>query len=164
MRYAEKFARCFGIGSLPLAPGSWASLVALPFAYLSHAVAGMAGIMLLTGLAVALGFWSLSQLATARDDPPEVVIDEFVGQLVACWPAAWVMQAEGASGAVQVACWGAAFVGFRVFDILKPWPIGRIDRQKGPGWVMLDDLVAGLAAGIGVVVLAWLLDVHLLAS
>ena len=69
-------------------------------------------------------------------DPKEVVIDEVAGQGIAflfcpfAWP--WLL---------------AAFVLFRFFDILKPWPVGWIDRNWHGGWgIMADDLVAGLYA------------------
>lgn len=76
--------------------------------------------------------------ANAHFDPSEVVVDEYAGVLVALafvpWQWPWVL---------------AAFVLFRLFDITKPGPVGWADRKLTGTWgVMMDDLVAGLAAGL----------------
>ena len=80
---------------------------------------------------------------TDRADPQEIVLDEFVGVLIAFavipWTAPWVV---------------LAFLLFRAFDILKPGPVGMVDRKmKNAAGIVLDDAVAGLMAAAVLVVL-----------
>ncbi len=135
-RPATLLATWFGVGLLPKAPGTWGSLAALPLAWLLHmaggslAVAGGAAVLFLAG------WWAAEQVVRHSDDgdPSYVVIDEVAGQLVAL-----------AAVPLDPVLYAAAFLGFRAFDILKPWPVGWADRAvKGGLGVMLDDLFAGL--------------------
>ena len=81
-----------------------------------------------------------------NEDPSEVVVDELAGCLIAL---AFVPR--------TIPWFLAAFVLFRVFDILKPGPIGLIDRRARGAWgVMGDDVVAGALAGLVLVALAHL--------
>jgi phosphatidylglycerophosphatase A len=127
----------FGAGLSPVAPGTAGSLVGVLF-YL--AMAGLVlplylGLVLVLGI---IGIWVCGRAgrALAVSDHPSIVWDEIVGLLItmAATPPSW----QGL---------GAGFALFRLFDILKPWPVGRIDRGvKGGLGVMLDDVVAGLYA------------------
>ena len=77
--------------------------------------------------------------ASGRSDPPEVVIDEVSGQLIALS----VMPLDPLA-------YGVAFVLFRVADIAKPWPVSWADRDvKGGLGIMLDDVFAGIYAAAG---------------
>ena len=69
-----------------------------------------------------------------RHDPPAVVSDELAGQSIALL---------GAAGPLDV-LW--AFLAFRLFDTLKPWPISRLEKLPGGTGILLDDLAAGVAA------------------
>lgn len=135
-RPATLLATWFGVGLLPRAPGTWGSLAALPLAWLlgmaggSLAVAGGAAVIFLAG------WWAAERVVRrgGDGDPSFVVIDEVAGQLVAL-----------AVIPLDPVLYAAAFLGFRVFDILKPWPVGWADRAlKGGLGIMLDDLFAGL--------------------
>ena len=89
----------------------------------------------------AIGIWASQRAAAAagNEDPNSVVIDEVVGTLIACW---FVRN----HGWLAVAL---AFGLFRLFDIKKPWIIDRAQRVGPPGVsIMLDDVLAGLAAGV----------------
>jgi phosphatidylglycerophosphatase A len=89
-------------------------------------------------------------------DPSEIVVDELVGQWIALLPlsyAAWSMEINVL---VMWPGWIAAFVLFRLFDIWKPWLVGWADRRGDALGVMLDDVIAGVFAAIGVLVLAGL--------
>lgn len=129
----------FGAGLAPRAPGTAGALVGLALAwaisFLSPALAGA----VLAG-AFALGVW-VSRHAITRTglaDPGLVVWDEVVGMAVAVWglPADPVI-------------YGAGFALFRLFDIWKPWPVRTLDRKVHGGLgVMLDDVAAGILAGI----------------
>lgn len=148
----------FGIGRLRPAPGSWGSAAAVLLAVL--AVEAGAALLVPAGfvLATLLGFWAVPRAlaVSADDDPSEIVIDEVAGQWLALSFTVIPLWMHGVS---ILAAWPAfvvPFLLFRLFDIWKPWLVGRADRRGGAVGVMLDDLWAGLFAGIGSVVLAGL--------
>jgi phosphatidylglycerophosphatase A len=89
----------------------------------------------------------------ADHDPSEVVIDEALGQWIALLPVIWGAAQAGVQPAALWPGWIAAFLLFRVFDIWKPGPVGWADRKEGALGVMLDDVIAGLLAALGVVLL-----------
>ncbi|MEM9550997.1 MAG: phosphatidylglycerophosphatase A [Pseudomonadota bacterium] len=156
MTLAGAIATVAGVGYLRPAPGTWGSLAALPLAWGLHVAGGFPALALASLLAFAAGWWATVQMtAGASDhDPSEIVVDEVVGQWIALlalsWPA-WTMQID----ILRLwPGWIAAFVLFRLFDILKPGPVGWADRRNDPLGVMLDDVIAGALAAIGVVALA----------
>jgi phosphatidylglycerophosphatase A len=127
----------FGIGYAPVAPGTVASLVALPFAWL---IAANLGHIALFCSAIVLGFAAIPlctayERAVNRIDPRECVIDEIAGQWLACAfaPLTW----KG---------YALAFALFRLFDITKIWPVSAAEKLKGGLGIMADDLVAGAYA------------------
>jgi len=125
-------------GYCPVGPGTAGSLCAFlvwPALRLLPSWGQWTGLLLLTLLAV----WTaeVARRAMGLADPGRVVIDEVVGCLLAClfvpdrWP--WLL---------------AAFAGFRLFDIAKPFPVSWFDRKvKGGLGIVLDDVAAGLIAG-----------------
>ncbi len=130
-------AQGFGAGRSPWAPGTLGTLVAVPLYWLMASWSitvylGALGIMTLAGI------WLCGQAAGIlnQSDPPSVVWDEIVGYLL-------TMLAAPPSG-----IWLAVgFVLFRIFDIIKPWPISWLDRRvQGGLGIMVDDLAAGLLA------------------
>jgi phosphatidylglycerophosphatase A len=128
----------FGSGLLRPAPGTWGSLAAL--AIWSAAMSGQPWTVQLAAavLAFAMGTWLSGQVGRRYgvDDDPRIVIDEFVGLWIALLgaPPTW-------AGAL------AGFVLFRIFDIVKPWPIRWVEqRLPGALGVMVDDVLAGAAA------------------
>ncbi|MBI1239540.1 MAG: phosphatidylglycerophosphatase A [Alphaproteobacteria bacterium] len=135
---AAQIATGFGLGYLPVAPGTWASLATVPVAVVLTAIAGFWGTLGIAFAITIIGIWASE--ATARQsavaDPPAVVIDEIAGQLIALAPA------SGDPLALAV-----GFVAFRVLDIVKPGPIGRAESLRGGIGIMADDVLAGLAAG-----------------
>jgi len=139
-----------GIGLLPGTPGTFASLSALPLAWLLTAAGG---IWLLLAAAVAVfvvGLWAAERYmaAVGIHDPTAVVIDEIAGQ--------WLTLCVAA---LEPLAYVAGFVLFRVFDVLKPWPVSWLDRRVGGGFgVMIDDVGAALYAGGAL----WLIDLWLL--
>jgi phosphatidylglycerophosphatase A len=125
-----------GAGLLPYAPGTWGTLVAVPI-YLLLSPLTTPVYLSVVALLFGLGVWACGTVG--RDlgvhDHSAIVWDEVVGYLVAVTgiPADWRWMVAG-------------FVLFRLFDILKPWPIRVIDRRlKGGLGVMLDDVAAGVA-------------------
>jgi len=133
-------ATWFGTGLAPIAPGTWGTLASLPAHFalaLLPAPLHLAGIMLV----IALGVHCAARVAAAMqvDDPQIVVIDETAGVLLALFVAA-------PQNLFEIAA--AAFL-FRVLDIIKPWPIGAAERLRPAGLgIMADDLIAGLIAGL----------------
>ena len=141
----------FGIGLLPGAPGTWASLAALPCAWLIHFCGGTPALGVATLLAFLAGWWAAANAtrSTPASDPGWIVIDEVAAQ--------WLVLL-----AVPQRLWlyAAAFVAFRLFDIWKPFPISWCDRNiKGGFGVMLDDIVAAIYALALVVILEGLVGV-----
>ena len=138
-------ATFFGAGLFPAMPGTFASAVAVPIALILHALGGFPVLVAATLGLFALGLWSVSE--AAENDPVEFVIDEIVGQCVAIWPySAWLWMREESLSPHH---WHIVFCSlalFRLFDIWKPGPIGTIDERHDSLGIMLDDVLAGLAA------------------
>jgi phosphatidylglycerophosphatase A len=146
---ARMIATVGGVGKLPQAPGTFASLVALPMAWGLHAVGGFPLLAGATLGVFGMGLNAVTLMPGARDDPPEVVVDEVVGQWIALWPLSLGLWWQGMPGDVfPWPGWVLGFLAFRFFDIVKPPPIKRIERIGGAWGVMLDDVVAGLLAAV----------------
>ncbi len=150
---AVLLATWFGSGLLPKAPGTWGSLAALPLAWVIHMNAGWVGLAVGVVIVFFVGIWAADGY-TARlggDDPGPVVIDEVAGQWLTLLPVAWL-----APFSPDIVGYGVAFVLFRLADIIKPWPVCWADRTiKGGLGIMLDDLLAGIYAGLAVVLIMW---------
>jgi len=134
----------FGVGLLPKAPGTWASLAALPCGWLICARFGVPGLLIAAAIAFVAGWWAAARVAEASGifDPGFVVIDEIAAQLLilAAVPLDWRFYL-------------AAFLLFRVFDIWKPFPVNWLDRTgKGGFGIMLDDIAAAIYALLLIVV------------
>lgn len=148
----------FGAGLLRPAPGTWGSLAALVLGLAIDRFWGFPALVIATLAAVLLGFWACRAELADRpgDDPSEIVIDEVAGQWIALlFPAAafWHRGIEDWA-VVAYPGWIAAFLFFRLFDIWKPGWVGRADRRHDYIGVMLDDLIAGVFAGLAVMVAA----------
>lgn len=134
---AHLMATWFGAGLLPKAPGTWGSLAALPFAYVL--LLFFPSPIVLLGAACLLfipGCWASAAYATSlgTSDPGAVVVDEVVGQ--------WMVLAVAPFTPIG---WLLAFLLFRIFDVLKPWPISLADAHvKGGFGIMIDDVIAAL--------------------
>ncbi|SHI43420.1 phosphatidylglycerophosphatase A [Palleronia salina] len=149
-------ATFFYVGLLRPAPGTWGSLAALPVGWALHLAGGTVALAL--GIAAAFfGGWAATRARTAGSadkDPSEIVIDEVAGQWIAILPLSLGAMRTGADILALWPGWVAAFLLFRLFDIWKPGPVGWADRRGDPLGVMLDDVIAGIFAALGVVVLA----------
>ncbi len=153
-------ATFFGAGLLRPASGTWASAITVALAVLAYQAGAALLVPLGCVLASLAGFWAVPRYLADRpgEDPPEVVIDEVAGQLLALSFTVIPLWRHGVADLALTAWpgWVAPFLLFRLFDIWKPWLVGRADRMKGTAGVMLDDLWAGLFAGLGSVALAGL--------
>ncbi len=134
---ARALATFFGVGRFPLVPGTAASAVAaLAYKYLLADLAAPLYILLVAALLAAGGVAAAVHAAElGSPDPGRIVVDEVCGQLVglAFLPAGWAPVA-------------VSFALFRFFDIIKPWPIRKLERLPGGWGIMADDVGAGLAA------------------
>ncbi|MGC3937143.1 phosphatidylglycerophosphatase A [Roseobacter sp. EG26] len=154
-RFAPLIGTVLGVGYIRPAPGTWGSLVALPWGWLLHVLGGFP--LLILGIIIAFlkGWWATAQMTRGGDDhdPSEIVVDELVGQWIAILPLSYMAWSMGLNILAFWPGWIAAFVLFRFFDILKPGPVGWADRRGDALGVMLDDVIAGVFAALGVLVL-----------
>lgn len=146
----------FGVGLLKPAPGTWGSLAAVLLGWLIDRYLGFPALLLATVAVIIAGFWAVRRELAARpgDDPSEFVIDEVAGQWIALLFSSAAFWWRGFEGFLPWPAPLAAFAFFRLFDIWKPWLVGRADRRHHADGVMLDDLWAGLFAGIATVIAA----------
>lgn len=156
MTFAKLIGTFLGVGYIRPAPGTWGSLAALPYGWLLHVIGGLP--LLLVGIVVGFlkGWWATAQMTKGSDDhdPSEIVVDEVIGQWIALIPLSYAAGSMGISILNMWPGWIAAFILFRLFDITKPWIIGWADRRGDALGVMLDDVIAGVFAALGVMVLA----------
>ena len=136
-KIAEITSTVFYIGRLPFAPGTFCSFIAfLAWFYLRFYIEGVfilyaSLILFFVGVAVS----TIHSEVIKKDDPSEIVIDEWVGQ----WIALWLIP--------HSFYWGlASFVLFRFFDISKLGPVQGMDDIKSGTGIMMDDVVAGILA------------------
>ena len=140
MTAAERIATIGGLGQIvPAAPGTAASFLTVLVAWGLASIHGPLPVTIAAVAATALGVWAAERYARERGthDPSECVIDEVAGQLVA-----------GAFVPRTLPAYALAFLLFRLFDIVKPWPIGAAERLPGGIGIMADDVLAGALAGI----------------
>ncbi len=158
MTAAGMIATVGGVGYLKPAPGTWGSLAALPMVWILHVIGGFPLLALATVLVFVAGVWATRVMTAGKDnhDPSEIVIDEVAGQFIALWAISYPAWAHGIEITALWPGWVAGFLLFRLFDITKPGPVGWADRRNDPMGVMLDDVIAGVFAAIGVTVLAGL--------
>lgn len=159
MSAARRVATVGGVGYLRPASGTWASALAVALGVLIHGIGSFPLLLAATVAVTVAGFWAVKAAlpAMASSDPSEIVIDEVAGQWIALLAPSfgfWMMGLD--SWRFPYPGWLGAFLAFRLFDIWKPWIVGRADRRGDAVGVMLDDLLAGLLAGILVMVLAGL--------
>jgi phosphatidylglycerophosphatase A len=140
----------FGLGYLPKAPGTWGTLLALPIHYLIVQLP-LRGYISAIAIIIVIAILSAGAAEKIMDkpDPGSVVIDEVAGMLIAmiaipAHPVAWLL----------------AFGLFRLFDILKPFPVNFFDQRFHGGLgIVLDDLMAGLYA-LASLQLLWQLSIR----
>jgi len=127
----------FGSGLAPKAPGTVGTLVAIPL-YLLIAQWSLLHYTLLIALAAVLGVWICDAASRQLQvhDHPGIVWDEIVGYGITMWAVPldwrWVI---------------AGFLLFRLYDIVKPWPVSVLDKKVGGGLgIMIDDMLAGVMA------------------
>lgn len=157
--YAALAITTCGVGYLPIAPGTWGSLLAVGFyALLASSFSSFrysadlqspeftvavihAVILLALLLYILVGIWAASRSLAllGNSDPSEAVVDEVMGQFIVFlfipFTSSWVLI-------------GAGFLLFRLFDIWKPYPIDDLQQLPGGIGVCADDMLAGVYAGV----------------
>ena len=144
------------VGFLKPAPGTWGSLAALPVAYGILLIGGFWLLLVATVAAFVLGYIATRSItATGEDhDPSWIVIDEVVGQWIALFPVAYGAMMMSVDIWRLYPGWITGFLFFRLFDIWKPWLVGKADRRGDAMGVMLDDVIAGVFSAIVSIILA----------
>lgn len=139
---ALSIATC-GVGYLPLMPGTFGSLVGVGVFLLLTQIGAAFFVVLVSTLIITLaGIWAAfrTEALSGRKDPGIVVVDEVAGQMIALLPLT-LFNVQSLVVAVTV-----SFTLFRFFDIVKPYPAGRLEELRGGFGIMCDDLVAGVYA------------------
>jgi phosphatidylglycerophosphatase A len=131
---AHVIAVWFGCGHLPVAPGTWGTLGAIPL-YLLLRPHGPLAVAVAAAVVTAVGIWSAGRVERrlGGKDPQIVCVDEVAGVLITWIPA------PSTTRALVV-----GVVLFRIFDQWKPWPARAAERLRGGAGVMLDDVAAGV--------------------
>ena len=145
---------CFGLGRLPIAPGSWGSLppVAIFFALSMANVHRNISIIIFAALAIIFSGvclqWSPYIITkTGKDDPSEVVADEVAGQSITMIFACFLPLSN-----IYALCI-AAFLLFRFFDVTKIWPACKFEEFPSGLGILADDLMAGIYAGLAMLLI-----------
>lgn len=137
----------FGSGLSPKAPGTVGTIAAVPlWLLLAHLSQPMSLLIIVVSVIAGIAICGAAADKLGVHDHGGIVWDEFVGYWITMTflPLSYVSLLTG-------------FVLFRIFDILKPWPISYLDKHIHGGLgIMLDDIVAGLLAGIVMIFLATL--------
>ena len=149
---------CFGLGRLPIAPGTWGSMPpTIIFAlmlYLGISVLSTSIVMLVSAIVasvICVKFAPTVIAETGNNDPGQVVADEVAGQAIT-FLAIPVMTVAGISTVQICAIAIAGFLLFRFFDILKPWPIHKLEKLPSGWGILADDLLAGVYAAIALAI------------
>ena len=139
MKFRERavlfVATGFFIGSIPVAPGTFGSLIGLPVCFLLSRLNFLHSLIcILVFILFAIGIASAAEKILKQKDPGQIVIDEIAGLMVAL---------AGLPFNLKTVL--AGFIIFRVFDILKPFPIRILEKRVGGGsGIVLDDVLAGV--------------------
>ena len=134
--FTKYFATLFGIGFIPLAPGTFGSLFAIFIWYVFIDLFSIFYFIALFLFVLSVSFYLTDIYLDnyKKKDPSEVIVDEFLGQSI---PLLFIVNFNIYEVLI-------AFVTFRFFDIYKIYPINKIEDLKGSYGVILDDIVAGI--------------------
>ena len=142
------FVTLFGIGKLKIIPGSFASLVTTLFLFILFHVLNFSPNIVLIGVIIIflISLYAVNIFIKDLDnkDPREIVIDEFIGQSIPI--CLYELSHEGTKETIQtLTFYFIMFILFRIFDIVKPYPVNYYDKNfKNSFGVVMDDVCAGL--------------------
>ena len=138
------------------APGTWGSIAGVISAYTFLQLTNFLTFCILLIFCILIGFLTTKKYIEQnpeKSDPSEVVIDEVIGQWIAILPIGYIFQLEQTNTEKLWIFWLWAFVSFRFFDIVKLGLVGWADKLGGALGVILDDILAGVAAAITLIAL-----------
>ncbi len=141
------FVTMFGIGRIPKIPGTFGSLATVILLYIFFHILNLSPIIIFLFLIIIFFFSFIAVTIHIRNntnkDPKEVVIDEFVGQSIPIYM--YEISHETAKFYDEaIIFYGACFILFRFFDIVKPFPVNFFDKKfKNSFGVIMDDICAG---------------------
>ena len=132
----KAFVTVFGIGYIRIAPGTFGSLFAILVWYISIKYLNIYFFYMIIIIVFICSFKAINIYLrnVNKDDPSEVVVDEFIGQSL---PLIFLLQFN----VYEVLL---AFSSFRLFDIFKIYPVNKVENIKGANGVIMDDVVAGI--------------------
>tara|TARA_Y100000590_G_scaffold61688_1_gene65888 strand:- start:1905 stop:2399 length:495 start_codon:yes stop_codon:yes gene_type:complete len=142
------FVTLFGIGKLKKIPGSYASLMTIIFLFILFHILNFSPNFVLIGIVIVflISLYAINIFIKDLDnkDPKEIVIDEFIGQSIPI--CLYEIAHVGAKETNQVLTfYFIMFILFRIFDIVKPYPVSYYDKNfKNSFGVVMDDVCAGL--------------------
>jgi undecaprenyl-diphosphatase len=147
MQTKELLTSCFGLGKLPVAPGTWGSIpVPLIFAAMCFFTSSPLATLIVMVLMVLVGsfvcVWGSPAVVAScgRKDPGQIVADEWAGQAVV------FIGVFAVGGGNILAMVGVGFLLFRLFDITKPFPCKKLEKLPDGWGILADDLMAGVYA------------------
>jgi phosphatidylglycerophosphatase A len=151
------FLTLFNIGKIEKAPGTIASLITCIFFLLLINIFNISSIFLFTLVIFCYSFIAINNSFEhfKADDPQEIVIDEFIGQML---PLLAIPIYETLYLLPKIYYCIPAFLLFRLFDIWKPFPVGYVDENvKGAIGIILDDIFAGIYTVISLIIIFFFL-------
>ena len=141
------FVTIFGIGFSKFAPGTIGSFVGVLFFYFFYNLFSKNYIIFFLFIFLIFIFsWYFTYVYILKNrihDPSEIIIDEFLGQLISLTPILFINNFK-LEKIIFLELMVLSFLLFRFFDILKPWPIYIVDRSRTSLSILLDDVIAGL--------------------
>ena len=134
--FSKYFVTLFGIGYAPIAPGTLGSIFSILIWYISIKFINiyLFYLILIISLSVSFKLINIYLISEVKDDPSEVIIDEYIGQSI---PLLFLIDFN----LFEVLL---AFCAFRFFDITKIYPINRAENLSGAKGVIIDDIIAGI--------------------
>jgi phosphatidylglycerophosphatase A len=124
------------------------------FGVLAVPIAITMAVLVVAGSVICVLFAPAIIAETGKEDPREVVVDELAGQALTFLAIPFFITAEISTRQILIIT-ALGFMFFRLFDIVKPWPIRKLEKQP-KGWgVLADDLLAAVFAAIVVLVCFW---------
>ena len=142
-----------GVGYFPIAPGTFGSMVGVAIylalaRLLNSSPLFLTTELILVTLIALIGIWAATRTEklSGRKDPGKVVVDEVAGQLIALLPITPTLNVDWTNIV-------SAFLLFRLFDIIKPYPARRLESLESGLGIMADDIVAGAYAAVVVSVI-----------
>ena len=154
------FVTIFGIGFSKFAPGTLGSFFGVLFFYFFYNFFSKNYIIFFLFIFfIIIISWYFTYLYVLKykiHDPSEIIVDEFIGQLISLTPILFLNSFK-LEKIIFFELMVSSFLLFRFFDILKPWPIFVIDKSRTSLSILLDDVIAGLfSSTIIVIYLLWI--------